>query len=122
MNYVNLANEKRPLQVTPRVVSLWMSETKKGFDSLESLSMADMEVLLYHGLRSGYRASHEGRYPEWTRETFQDWMDRPEGWKALNVVQKALEEMMQAMNDDAEAEEAAEAEGEGPGKTPPAEA
>jgi len=118
MNYVNLGNDKRPLQVTPRVVSLWMSETNKGFDSLESLSMADMEVLLFHGLRSGYRASHNGLYPEWTREHFENWMDRPEGWKALNVVQKALEEMMQAMNEDAEAE----AEGESPGKTPPAEA
>ncbi len=102
MTTVKIGDEQRPLQVTPRVLSLWMQESGKGFEELSNLQMGDLETLIYHALRSGYRAENKGRFPEWTRETFQDWMDGAQGFKAMKVIQDELGQAMEAMGADGE--------------------
>jgi len=99
---LNLGGEKRPFQITFRTIALMQAETKHTFASMGNLSASDMESLIYHGLRSGYRAQNEGLYPKWERKALQNWLDTADGFKAMRDAQKEFENALQVMNEGAE--------------------
>lgn len=96
MAQIKIGGELRPFQITPRVLSVWMSQTKKGLNDLANLNFEDLEVIFFHAFRSGHKKEH-GTEPTWDLEIYRNWMDAPEAFKTLHQCQKELEASMQAM-------------------------
>lgn len=105
MRSIVIAGTPRPFCVTPRVLRNWMQEEKKGLNDLGNLSFTDLEVIFYHGFRSGHKVEY-GQPADFTREQFADWMDQPDSWQTIKECQKELEQVMQAMADPEEANHA----------------